>query len=65
MPRQEPVRHQGPVDAAHLINEHGLSKRAVKAKQGTNPGANRHLTLYLEMQHGFDHAQRVVGHEHN
>jgi hypothetical protein len=52
------------VDVEHLVNDHGIDRRALTLTKPDNRNARRHVALYFEMKHAADHAQRKVGHEH-
>lgn len=53
------------VTPEHLISAHGMDPAVVQVSQPLRRGgAKRHATLWLEMKHAADHAQRRVGHEH-
>lgn len=55
-----------PVSPEHLVQEHGMDRRVVDRPRGEPRGSSaaRHVSLFLQMQHATDHAQRKVGHEH-
>ena len=52
------------VDVDHLVNEHGIDRKALVVGPTRGRGAQRNLALIYEMRHAADHAQRKVGHEH-
>lgn len=52
------------VDVDHLVNEHGIDRKALKVQTPPGRAAQRHLALVFEMKHAADHAQRKVGHDH-
>lgn len=53
------------VSRDHLVRDHGVDPAAIpQSKPPRRGGAERHATLWLEMKHSADHAQRRVGHEH-
>jgi hypothetical protein len=57
-------RQVADVDVDHLVNEHGIDRKAVDVRPTNSRAAKRNLALIFEMKHAADHAQRKVGHEH-
>lgn len=55
---------QPAVDVDHLVNEHGIDRKALIIREPRGRAAQRNLALYFEMKHSADHAQRKVGHDH-
>lgn len=53
------------VDVEHLVKEHGIDRQALTMLPGQTRAQRRHLTLYYEMKHAADHAQRRVAHDHD
>lgn len=52
------------IDLDHLVNDHGIDKKALPTGKASSRVAKRNLALYYEMKHSADHAQRKVGHDH-
>jgi len=57
-------RQVAEVDLDHLVNDHGIDRKALPNGEVRSRAAKRNLALYFEMKHSADHAQRKVGHDH-
>lgn len=57
-------RQVAEVNIDHLVNDHGIDRRALSVTTPRGRGAQRNLALYLEMKHSADHAQRKIDHDH-
>lgn len=52
------------IDVEHLVQDHGIDRALLLVRPSGSRQARRHLTLFYEMKHSADHAQRKVGHDH-